>query len=101
MWRRSAPKPLCISAAIERAWARAAGSAGHSPAAGRCSARYSTIASESQITRVPWCRTGTLPAGDWARSAAWEPGSDSRTRRSSKSMPARRAASQPRSDHDE
>ena len=44
---RSVAKPECISAAIERAHARAAESAGHMP--GCRSARYSLIASESQI----------------------------------------------------
>jgi hypothetical protein len=33
-WLRSAPKPLCISAARLRARARAAASAGHTPASG-------------------------------------------------------------------
>ena len=59
------------------------------------------IASKSQITRSPWRRIGTLPAGECASSASREPGSESRTRRSAKSMPASRAASQPRSDQDE
>ncbi len=71
MCARSAWKPACISAAIERACARAAGAAGHSPAAGRTSARYSMIASESQITRSPCLSVGTLPAGECLRSSLW------------------------------
>ena len=98
---RSAVKPACISAEIERAVARASASAGHRPASGRSSARYSTIASESQIARPSCFSTGTLPAGECASSAACEPGSDRRTSTVSKSMPLRHAASQPRSDQDE
>ena len=55
-------KPECISAEIERACARRARSSGHSPASGNRSARYSMIASESQIVTSPSIRAGTLPA---------------------------------------
>ena len=44
--RRSGIKPACISEAMARAWARAADSCGHRPAAGNFSARYSRIASD-------------------------------------------------------
>ena len=46
---RSAMKPECISAEIERACARAAASFGQMPFSGNFSARYSMIASESQV----------------------------------------------------
>ena len=101
MLARRAAKPACISAAIERAMARASASAGHRAACGHSSARYSMIASESQTTRSPCTSTGTLPAGEWASRAAREPGSDRRTSSVSKSMPLWLAASQPRSDQDE
>ena len=71
MWVRSAPKPECISAATDRATARAARSAGHSLAAGTSSARYSLIASESQTVTSGWPgdvlaieSAGTLPVGE-------------------------------------
>ena len=70
---RKAAKPACISAETERASARAAASSGQSPAAGKVSARYSMIASESQTTRSPCLSTGTLPAGECARRAAFDP----------------------------
>ena len=59
------------------------------------------IASESQITRSPCLRIGTLPAGECLRSSRFDPGSDSRTSTSSKGTPAARAARKPRSDQDE
>ena len=61
-WLRSALKPECISALAQRAQARAAGSAGQTPACR--SARYSTIARESHTTVEPSCRQGTLPVGE-------------------------------------
>ena len=65
---RSGRKPECISAAIERAKARATGSAGQSCFSGKSSARYSPIASESQIlisapSRL-WTSSGTFPVGE-------------------------------------
>ena len=62
---RRAEKPLCISAQADRASARAARSAGHK--AGWLSARYSAMASESQIVTPSAIRTGTLPEGDQGR----------------------------------
>ncbi len=70
MSSRSAAKPACISAQTERAKARASRASGHSPASGKSSARYSTIARVSQTVRSPCSRTGTLPAGLTARSRA-------------------------------
>src|SRR5690349_6784075 len=46
---RRSMKPECISALTDRALARAALSRGHSALSGNVSARYSQIASESQI----------------------------------------------------
>ena len=48
---RSAVKPLCISAHIERAFARAFLSAGQSCLSGNVSARYSAMASVSHTLR--------------------------------------------------
>jgi hypothetical protein len=70
MSRRSAAKLECISALIERARARSARSVGHRLRAGYSSWRYSPIASESQITRPSWWRTGTRPAGVTAAISA-------------------------------
>src|SRR6476620_2419078 len=58
---RSAAKPECISAEIERAWARLAVLCGHSFFCGNFSARYSRIESESQIVISPSIKAGTLP----------------------------------------
>ena len=55
-------KPECISAEIERAWARAARSSGHSFACGNFSARYSMIDRESHTVTLPSTSAGTLPA---------------------------------------
>src|SRR6516225_2014859 len=60
-WRRSETNPACISDAIARACARAAGCAGHNPAAGNFSARYSRIASDSHTHMSPSPSTGTRP----------------------------------------
>jgi hypothetical protein len=62
-WRKAA-KPECISAASERARARAARGLGHIGLSGKSSARYSIIASESQTTISPSCKEGHLPAGE-------------------------------------
>ena len=64
---RSAENPECISAAIERAHARAAGSAGHMPA--WRSARYSAMASVSHTWTSPSCSAGTSAVGENARLA--------------------------------
>ena len=105
-WLRSAPKPACISAQTLRARARAFGSAGHRPACGNFSARYSAIASVSQTTKPSSSiSTGTLPAGVCRASACWNFESAARLSKriitSSKGMPAWRISTQGRSDHDE
>src|SRR5690606_12997710 len=96
---RSAPNPECISAVAQRAQARAATSAGHTA---RCfSARYSAIASESQIVYEPSTRQGTLPEGEnFLNELQLEPASNG-TRRSSKSRPSSRISTQERSDQEE
>ena len=67
---RSEAKLECISAAAARPSARAAGSAGHSRAAGCFSARYSQMAIDSQIARSPSLSTGTRPFGEPAARAS-------------------------------
>jgi hypothetical protein len=57
-------KPECISAASERARARAARSLGQIGIFGWTSATYSIIASESHTTILPSCNDGHLPAGE-------------------------------------
>src|SRR3546814_7879143 len=59
--RRSAVKLECISAAIDRAIARAASSVGQNVSRPAFSARYSTIARLSHTTASPSHRIGTLP----------------------------------------
>ena len=59
--RRSAAKEECISAAIDRAIARAASSAGQNRSRPTLSARYSMIARLSHTTASPSHRIGTLP----------------------------------------
>ena len=96
---RSAANPLCISALIERANARAPGSAGHKD--GSRSAKYSAIASESQIRSSPASSTGTLPLGECRRIraavSAWRSGISS----SLNAIPVCRSSSHGRSDHEE
>ena len=101
MSERSAAKPECISAHTQRAIARAATSCGHMFFSGNCSARYSQIASESQIVMSPASRIGTRPADEyWAIRAAVS-GRSSRMRISSNGMPNARMATHGRIDHDE
>ena len=104
-WLRRAENPACISAQTLRARARAAWSAGQSCFSGNCSARYSAIASVSQMTRSPSVSTGTLPAGLRPLMAClnWELASkeSKRTRTSSNGMPAWRSSTQGRMDQDE
>ena len=96
---RSPRKPACISAAIERAWARAIRSCGHS--AGAISAQYSQTDSNFQ-TRAPRCsRYGTRPLGESWPIAGVGPGRLNGISSTSTSSAARRTASQPRNDHDE
>lgn len=98
MAMRSSRKPECISAEMDRACARAMRSAGQS--AGLISAQYSPMARLSQI-RWPLCSsTGTRPAGISALMAGVFDSAMGMTT-SSTSSPARRTASQPRSDQEE
>jgi hypothetical protein len=60
---RSAWKPECISALIERAIARSLRSSGQ-PAPPASSLAYSQMAIESQMRRSPSSSTGTRPVGD-------------------------------------
>ena len=99
--RCAAPRsPSASRAQIERAHARATGSAGHMP--GCRSARYSAIASESQTTVVAVVQArherrrrerAVVGLRAFARQAA--------TCTSLNGAPESLAASQPRSDHDE
>ena len=98
MAMRNSRNPACISAAIDRAWARASGAEGHN--CGAISAQYSQIASDSH-TALPRCsRYGTMPAGVAAFTAGVEPPASGITT-SSTSSRASRTGSQPRSDQDE
>ena len=101
MSRRNSANPACISALTTRAMARAAPSSGHSLAAGKRSARYSQIASDSHRVASPSWSTGTLPAGEWARISGRVVGRRSRTCSSSNAAPVCLSAIQPLSDHDE
>ena len=98
-------KPLCISAQMLRARARAVRSAGQSCFSGNCSATYSAIARVSQTVRSPSTSTGTLPTGETASMVLRKPlpGAklSKRTMTSSKSMPAWRSSTQGRMDHEE
>ena len=98
---RSSGKPACISVEIERAWARAATAAGHRPASGLRSLRYSPIASDSHTASPRCSSTGTRPEGECLRIVGCVSGRSSGTTISSNSMPAALAISQPRSDHEE
>ena len=104
-WLRSWPKPLCISAQMLRARARAAIERGHRPCSGKRSARYSAMASVSQTSKSPSCSSGTLPVGlrvSMRRRKA-EPGSkeSKRTITSSNAMPACLSSTQGRIDQEE
>src|SRR5476651_2351295 len=101
MLLRSSLKPACISAEIERAWARAACEDGHRPASGLRSLRYSAIDSDSQIARPRCTITGTLPEGECFLIEVTVSGRSSGTMTSSNSIPAFLTISQPRSDQDE
>ena len=99
--RRSGTKPACISDEIARARARAAGSAGHSRAAGNRSARYSRIASDSQTWMPLSSSAGTLPVPEIFDTRDLKSGASSEITTSSKAMPATFMAIQGRNDHDE
>ena len=98
---RSAGKPECISAAAQRASARASGSRGQPRPSSQVSLAYSQIASESQTTRPAWCSTGTLPVGERSGIARRNSSESSASRRSSKATPKCVSSSQGRSDHEE
>ena len=96
---RNVAKPECISAAAQRAHARASAPAGHRP--GWRSARNSLMPSESQTTVSPSRRQGTLPEGEKARKASkLEPRANGRMC-STNGMARARNSTQGRSDHDE
>ena len=97
-WLRSAWKPLCISAAAERAHARAEASVGQTPA--WRSPRYSRMASESQTWRPSWCSTGTRLVGDLPAIERRNP-SPNTWFTSSNGMPSSLISAQGRSDQDE
>ena len=99
--RRSSVKPACISAEIARAMARASGSLGHSLASGKSSARYSAIASVSQMLSSPWRNTGTNPEGENFRTCSRVSGWPWGMTVSSNSAPVFLRTSQARSDQDE
>ena len=101
MLLRSSWKPACISVEIDRACARAATAAGHRPASGLRSFRYSPIASDSHTASPRCSSTGTRPDGECLRIAEAVSGRSRGMTISSNSMPAALAISQPRSDHDE
>ena len=98
MARRSAAKPECISAATERAMARARGCAGHSVFS--CSAQYSAMARLSQMVSPSCSSTGTSPAGVWSSSTG-VPAAPSGMTTVSTSSRASVTASQPRIDQEE
>ena len=98
---RRLENPECISPEIARQCARAARSAGRSPAPGIVSCRYSAIASVSH-TLIPSCvRHGTRIDGERSSSSLRAFASSGATMTSSNSSPAKRARSQPRNDQDE
>ncbi|MNT33827.1 hypothetical protein D3C72_1697730 [compost metagenome] len=98
---RSAPKPLCICAASERARARALGSCGHKGAPLWRSAAYSQMASESHTAKSPSSSTGTRPAGDTAPSRRENSSVKRPSFCSVKGMPAARRAIHGRMDQEE
>ncbi|RWA51024.1 hypothetical protein AU476_26275 [Cupriavidus sp. UYMSc13B] len=98
---RIAANPECISPQMARQWARAARSSGSRPALGQISFRYSAIASVSHTVTPWWRRHGTRIDGDSSRISARAAASSGGTSTSSNSRPAKRASSQPRSDHEE
>jgi len=96
---RSAWKPECISAAADRAQARAAASAGQTPACR--SPTYSVIDNESQTVVAPSTRQGTLPVGEKTRNASGFCGPPKGTSTSRKGIPSSVINTQGRNDHDE
>ncbi|MCY1377954.1 hypothetical protein D9M69_655540 [compost metagenome] len=78
---------------------------GHSCLLGKCSARYSAIASVSQMAKPSSTSTGTLPMGLTVRSSflktEFTSKESKRTIFSSNGMPACFMSTQGRMDHDE
>jgi hypothetical protein len=93
-------KPWCISPDTARQIARAALSFGSRLAFGYFSSRYSAIASVSQTVTSPSVSLGTSTEG-LSSNSSWRWSSSMSTSFSSKSSPAMRQSSQPRSDQDE
>src|SRR3546814_19283093 len=89
--RRSAVKLECISAAIDRAIARAASSVGQNVSRPAFSARYSTIARLSHTPASPSHTIGTLPeeGPNSSPSRRWlQPASESGTPTTPNQSPA-------------
>ncbi len=101
MCSRKAPKPLCMLAHRQRASARSATSRGQSASSGKRSAKYSPMASESQMRRSPSSSTGTFATGERGDNCAANSGVSSQCWRSSKGMPKAVIATQERMDQDE
>jgi len=91
--------PECISAATERATARASRARGQPRPVS--SAAYSQIASESHTRSAPARSTGTRPLGPQASSRSCVSGWSSGITTSSKLTPRCVSAIQARSDHEE
>jgi len=84
---RSAKKPECICAQIERIFALAKAFSGTALLAKYCSLRYSHIASESQIVSPLSINTGTLSPASSASSSCSICGEYNQIIRSSNSSP--------------
>src|SRR5260221_3715303 len=101
MWLRRSRKPECISAAIERAKARAASSRGHTPICGCHSLSVSMMASESHTDCSARHSTGTRRDGDQRAMPASHSLERKRSLFSSKPMPSSFMRTQGRIDHEE
>src|SRR5438067_8524175 len=99
--RRNGTKPACISAAMARAYARAGGDWGHSFAAGNFSARYSRIASDSQMRASASASTGTFPLPEKGLTRVLKSVASSEMTSSANGIFATFMASHGRKDHDE
>ena len=98
---RSAEKLECISFETERAIARADGSFGQRFASGNFSARYSQIASDSQIVSSSSFRVGTKPLGECLKISARVSGRSSGITISSNAAPDFFSTSHGRIDQEE
>src|SRR3979490_2936297 len=96
---RMLEKLECISAAALRAQGRASASDGQTPELP--SARYSTIARESQTTAGPSTRQGTFPVGENERKPCELPPCPNGTSSSWNGMPSSCMRTHGRNDQDE